>query len=132
MRRRTNVWGQGALFAIVLGGISGCGARAAHEGVAEARQALGAPLAVTEVAQATNYAGSTADKVEVFCGSQGACSNFKVCDTAASGASADRENFRVILRSSRLRVIGPAAQVNWRALLRQAETWNPTFYGKGR
>ena len=84
---RRNVWGQGALFAGALGGISGCTVRAADESVAEAREALGAPLAVTEVAQATNYAGSTADKVEVFCGSASACSSFKVCDTAASGAS---------------------------------------------
>jgi phosphatidylserine/phosphatidylglycerophosphate/cardiolipin synthase-like enzyme len=45
------------------------------------------PLIVSEVAQATNYAGVTADKVEVYCRSQSGCSAFRVCDSAGSGAS---------------------------------------------
>jgi len=42
---------------------------------------------VSEVAQSAAFAGSTADKVEVYCTSAGGCSAYKVCDSAASGSS---------------------------------------------
>ncbi len=50
-------------------------------------QALGTALVITEVAQNTNYGGSSADKVEVYCNSLASCGSFKVCDTTASGSS---------------------------------------------
>jgi phosphatidylserine/phosphatidylglycerophosphate/cardiolipin synthase-like enzyme len=46
-----------------------------------------ATLFITEVAQSTAYAGSTADKVEVFCAAAQGCPVFKVCDTAAGGGA---------------------------------------------
>jgi len=61
---------------------------AALEPVAGARRGLETvPLVITEVAQSTAYGGTTADKVEVYCGSASGCAAFKVCDTAASGGS---------------------------------------------
>jgi len=45
------------------------------------------PLVITEVAQATSYAGSSADKVEVYCASESPCGPYKVCDSTASGGS---------------------------------------------
>ncbi len=64
----------------------GCGA--SPERATPARASLETlPLIVTEVAQATAYAGSTADKVEVFCTSAAGCGAFRVCDSSPSGAS---------------------------------------------
>ncbi len=45
------------------------------------------PAIITEVAQATNYGDSIADKVEVYCSSANGCGAFRVCDTAPSGTS---------------------------------------------
>jgi hypothetical protein len=89
MRRKANVWGRGGVGACALVVLLGCGGtpRSAGERLAAVREALGVPLTVTEVAQTANFGGSTADKVEVFCGSANSCATFKVCDTAASGAS---------------------------------------------
>lgn len=44
-----------------------------------------AALFITEVAQNTVFAGTSADKVEVFCAAAAGCTPFKVCDSAASG-----------------------------------------------
>ena len=69
-----------------LAAFVGCGARQTlaegREGSASLSQALGIPLVITEVAQASAFGGSTADKVEVFCGAAGGCPSFRVCDTA--------------------------------------------------
>jgi phosphatidylserine/phosphatidylglycerophosphate/cardiolipin synthase-like enzyme len=87
MRREAGGWGRG-LGTCWLLSLCGCGSGALDaEHGALTREALGAPLVVSEVAQATFHAGSTADKVEVFCGSASSCAGFKVCDTAASGAA---------------------------------------------
>jgi phosphatidylserine/phosphatidylglycerophosphate/cardiolipin synthase-like enzyme len=45
------------------------------------------PLIVTEVAQATAFAASTADKVEVYCTQASGCATYKVCDSTPGGAS---------------------------------------------
>jgi phosphatidylserine/phosphatidylglycerophosphate/cardiolipin synthase-like enzyme len=66
--------------------VNGCGAQS-FEPVAGLPQALGAALVITEVAQSTNYGGSTADKVEVFCNSASSCGAFRVCDSASSGSA---------------------------------------------
>ena len=42
------------------------------------------PLIITEVAQSTSFAGSTADKVEVFCTGTTVCPAFRVCDTGTA------------------------------------------------
>ncbi len=78
---------RGRLWALVaLASATGCGvADVKHETVEDVAQALGTGLFVTEVAQSTAYAGSTADKVELLCGASGGCSAFKVCDTAPGG-----------------------------------------------
>lgn len=80
---RGRAWG-----VFVLTSVAACGgADVEHEAVREVAQSLESGLVVTEVAQSTAYAGSTADKVEVFCGAAGGCGAFKVCDSAASGAT---------------------------------------------
>jgi hypothetical protein len=42
------------------------------------------PLVITEVAQASPYGDSTADKVEVYCADAKGCAQFKICDTGSS------------------------------------------------
>ena len=44
-------------------------------------------LLVTEVAQNSAYGGTTADKVEVYCSDASGCAGYRVCDSAAGGAS---------------------------------------------
>lgn len=41
-------------------------------------------LIITEVAQATDYGATPADKVEVYCTTASGCASFKVCDTGSS------------------------------------------------
>jgi len=73
---------------VALTTVAACGgADVKREPLNEVAQALGAGVFVTEVAQSTPYAGSTADKVEVLCAAPGGCSAFKVCDTAPGGAA---------------------------------------------
>src|SRR3954470_22124194 len=80
-----------ALGAVI--GFGGCASAVEnHVGVGEAlAHRDGAletqPLIITEVAQSTTYAGSNADKVEVFCTNAGGCAAYKVCDTTSSGFS---------------------------------------------
>jgi phosphatidylserine/phosphatidylglycerophosphate/cardiolipin synthase-like enzyme len=77
---------RGALGYVCLTSLLGCSS-GMYERPAQLRQGLGTAFVITEVAQATSYAGSTADKVEVLCNSANGCGAFKVCDTAPSGAS---------------------------------------------
>lgn len=42
-----------------------------------------AALVITEVAQSTDYGGTTTDKVEVYCTTATGCSSFKVCDSGS-------------------------------------------------
>jgi phosphatidylserine/phosphatidylglycerophosphate/cardiolipin synthase-like enzyme len=66
--------------------LTGCGG-ARGESTSRLAEALGTSFMISEVAQATSYAGSTADKVEVLCNSVANCGGFKVCDTSPSGSS---------------------------------------------
>jgi len=79
--RTTQIVGPGLLCVLV-----GCGANrpqlSTHASALEST-----PLVVTEVAQATSYAGSTADKVEVYCASASGCAAYKVCDGTSSGGT---------------------------------------------
>lgn len=64
----------------------GCGSNREVVRVAQAELET-VPAIITEVAQATNYSGSVADKVEVYCTSPTGCGALRVCDTGPSGAS---------------------------------------------
>jgi phosphatidylserine/phosphatidylglycerophosphate/cardiolipin synthase-like enzyme len=66
--------------------LTGCAADPLEEPRA-ITSALSTALVITEVAQATNYGGSTADKVEVYCGLTSGCVSFRVCDSAAGSPS---------------------------------------------
>lgn len=87
--------------------LSACGSSSDGELIGELEQSLGSGLVITEVAQSTSYAGTTADKVEVFCDSASSCASFKVCDSASSGSSCssaqsalDANQRRVVSRGS--------------------------------
>ncbi|MGC4091306.1 MAG: phospholipase D-like domain-containing protein [Polyangiaceae bacterium] len=67
-------------------GLFGCGPSFEPSATQEAALET-VSLIVSEVAQSTNFGGSSADKVEVFCTSPAGCAAYKVCDSAASGSS---------------------------------------------
>jgi len=76
---------RGLAIVAIFAALVGCGGQqTTRESSASFGQALGIPFVITEVAQAAVFGGSTADKVEVFCGAAGGCPSFKVCDTAPS------------------------------------------------
>lgn len=85
MVRTPTVRGSGWVF--LFGTLAGCGTPRGEENRATLVEPLGAALVIGEVAQNTNFGGSTADKVEVYCGALGGCSSFKVCDFTSGGAS---------------------------------------------
>ncbi len=64
-----------------------CGPVEEGEATARLSQPRGAALVITEVAESTDFAGSIADKVEVFCAAATGCPSYRVCDTSAGGSS---------------------------------------------
>lgn len=80
-KARRVVWGF-----VSTSALAACGVHST-EPLGTLEQPLGTPLVVTEVAQSTNYDGSSADKVEVLCNSTSSCGSFKVCDTTPAGSS---------------------------------------------
>lgn len=66
--------------------VLGCGSNREAVRTASARLET-VPAIITEVAQATAYDGSTADKVEIYCASANGCAAFRVCDTSPSGSN---------------------------------------------
>jgi phosphatidylserine/phosphatidylglycerophosphate/cardiolipin synthase-like enzyme len=66
--------------------LAGCGG-SREPSRASGQKLATVPLVITEVAQSTAYAGSTGDKVEVFCARAAGCVAFKVCDTTTGGGS---------------------------------------------
>lgn len=70
--------------------LSACGTDESPEppaGATENVVTVGAAPWITEVAQSTSYGGSTADKVEVFCGALGGCKSVMICDTTTGGST---------------------------------------------
>jgi phosphatidylserine/phosphatidylglycerophosphate/cardiolipin synthase-like enzyme len=74
-------------FVFCSGALVGCGPDEERAATAQLSQPLGAVLVISEVAQSTAFAGSTADKVEVFCASATGCPSYRVCDPSAAGTS---------------------------------------------
>lgn len=71
----------------VLGGVVSSLCTTLPALTAQAQALAGPGLVITEVAQATLYAGSSADKVEVFCASSSGCPAFRVCDGSGAEGS---------------------------------------------
>jgi hypothetical protein len=70
-------------------GLSSCAAVEPHFGHPGQTTASleSAGLLITEVAQSTDYGGTTADRVEVYCARAAGCDAFKVCDSGSSCAT---------------------------------------------
>ncbi|HEY3493293.1 MAG TPA: phospholipase D-like domain-containing protein [Polyangiaceae bacterium] len=85
MARTSRFCGTG--FVLALAAAAGCGPARVEESSTELEEPLGAALVISEVAQSTSYGGTTADKVEVFCGAAGGCPSFKICDSAPGGSA---------------------------------------------
>jgi len=82
------VW---VLTSVWVGLLIGCTVETSEEdlSVTDLRQALSSSeLFVTEIAQKTDYAGSIADKVEVYCTAASGCPAFRLCDPTSTGTIA--------------------------------------------